>query len=142
MENIDETKHFHPAMIDMETHMYNAAIMLTVPFVISMTIGTLKGSVRPLEIAEYLMYGDQDGRRVRSGIETSFYTFTGGYFGAIAATVSGLMVYNLLKMFGLDIVIEETITNFLEWFTDTSAVVGSDGDEEGNEEEEENNSVE
>ena len=56
--------------------------------------------------------------------------FTGFYFGAIVATVGGLMVYNLLKMFGLDMVINDSVKAFLEWFTDTSAVVGSKGDVE------------
>ena len=45
------------------------------------------------------------------------------YFGAIALTVLGLMVYNLLKMFGLDVIITNTQRDFVEWFTDTSAVV-------------------
>ena len=136
MVDFDETKHFHPAMIDMESHMNNFAIALAVPFVITMTIGTAKGTVRPLEIAQYLIYGDQSGSlRVRSGIETSFYTFTGYYFGAIVSTVVGLMSYNLLKMFGLDVVIEETVEQFLEWFSDTKAIVGSKGDEEGNDDE-------
>ena len=65
------------------------------------------------------MYGDSDKLKVRAGISTNFIYFTIGYFVAIGATVNGLMVYNLLKMFGLDIVIDDTIKNFLEWFTDT-----------------------
>ena len=70
--------------------------------------------------------------RVTAVIENSFYQFVGYYFGAIAATVLGLMVYNLFKMFGIDVIIDDSVKQFLEWFTDTSAVVGSKGDEEAN----------
>ena len=124
-------------MVDMDTYLHSAAIALAVPFVITMTVSTIKGSNKPFEFAQYLFYGHPGRLMVQAEIEQGFYEFTGYYFGAIGAVVSGLMVYNLLKMFGLDEVIDTTVKEFLEWFTDTDAIVGSKGDVAEDEEEDE-----
>ena len=120
---------------DIESYANHALLALAVPFVITVAVSSFNGNFKPVEFAQLLIYGSHTSGslQVAQNIQNDFMYFTGFYFGAISATVGGLMVYNLLKMFGLDMVINDSVKNFLEWFTDTKAVVGSKGDVEDDE---------
>ena len=76
-----------------------------------------------------LLFGHKNvASRLVEVITTQYWEFVGIYFTGILAFIAWLVVYNLLKMFGLDKEIETFQKEFLEWFTDTDAVVGSAGD--------------
>ncbi len=50
-------------------------------------------------------------------IETNFVQYELGYFGALFGSLFYLMFYNLMKMYGIDIIINEQISDWVQYFT-------------------------
>ena len=46
-----------------------------------------------------------------------FVYFELGYFGALFGTFAYLMFYNLMKMYGIDIIINEQISDWVQYLT-------------------------
>ena len=57
------------------------------------------------------------GQDIIAGMNTNELIYTAGYFSGLWGSLSALMVYNLLAMFGLDKTISQFSKSLVDWFT-------------------------
>ena len=112
------------SMDDMQFYLELAAGSVIVPSLFTLSMSIVQGKLNPVQMVELMIYGPQQGQRVFAP-STDWYLFVVYYFSGIIGFVGGLVAYNLLKMFGLDIVIQDFQRELLAWFTDTTQIIGT-----------------
>ena len=82
----------------------SASIGLITPMLLIAVYQVASGAFNPIEFAKYVMKPAHE-RKV-TAVTTEFLIFTAQYFGSLVVFLGFLVNYNLLKMFGLDKVIQ------------------------------------